>query len=86
VGGATLALLLVLIPATAGILAAAIPAVITARRVGSPNGQGSLTNMVTKLLDWQIHHDKRMDQLDHRVLQLETKVDRYHSEDHPTGI
>jgi hypothetical protein len=84
-----LAILVVLIPAVCGILAAAIPAIITARRVGSPNGQGSLTNMVSKLLAWQIHHDKRMDQMETSHIRLEAKVDRYHAEDqepHTTGI
>jgi hypothetical protein len=68
---------------------AAVPALITARRVGSPNGQGSLTNMVGKVLAWSIHNDKRMDQLEVSHTRLEAKVDRYHAEDQepqPTGI
>lgn len=79
-------LVLALIGAAAMVAAGVGPAVITARRVGSPNGYGSLTSMVSSVLDWVKHLDHRMDQLERSHGQLEAKVDRYHAEDHSTGI
>lgn len=75
-------LVIALIGAAALVAAGVVPAVITARRVGSPNGHGSLTSMVSSVLDWVKHLDGRMDQLEHGHNQLSAKVDRYHSEDH----
>lgn len=81
-------MLAALIGGGAAVLAAAIaavPMIITARRVGPSNGHGPVSTMVERVLAWTMHLDKRMDELEASHVRLEGKVDRYHSEEH-SGI